>query len=127
MPDGACTCFQVQAFSSNPYIPFYGFLAPCAQTFNQLLLRPECCAASNVRFVAEGLRKLDAWIMGNEEYLAALYSDLRHIRQVRVSPHQTCGGDCGAHTAGAHTVSDIRGLTVQHMRQVCIWCQTYGG
>eukprot|EP00798_Chlamydomonas_sp_ICE-L_P005804 gene5804-6089_t len=61
-------------------------LPACIQLFNQLLLRPECCSASNIRFVAEGLYKLDAWLMAadNDEYLAALFNDLKHIRQTAV-------------------------------------------
>jgi hypothetical protein len=33
------------------------------QLFNQLLLRPECCSASNARYVLRGLKQLDGWVL----------------------------------------------------------------
>jgi hypothetical protein len=33
------------------------------QLFNQLLLRPECCSASNARYVLRGLKQLDGWLL----------------------------------------------------------------
>lgn len=61
--------------------------------FNQLLLRPECCAASNAAFMAEGLGHLDAWLASqagsrDTTYLVALQADLRHTRQVRAIAQQ---------------------------------------
>jgi hypothetical protein len=37
------------------------------QLFNQLLLRPECCSASNARFSLRGLKLLDTWIVAESE------------------------------------------------------------
>ncbi|KAF5827886.1 hypothetical protein DUNSADRAFT_18589, partial [Dunaliella salina] len=34
-----------------------------SQLFNQLLLRPECCSASNAQYLLAGLKFLDAWIL----------------------------------------------------------------
>ncbi|KAL6757599.1 DIL domain-containing protein [Haematococcus lacustris] len=54
-----------------------------AQLFNQLLLRPDCCCASNARHVLSGLRLLDQWLVvgAGDGLMRALYHELRHIRQ----------------------------------------------
>ncbi|GFH29243.1 dilute domain-containing protein, partial [Haematococcus lacustris] len=56
-----------------------------AQLFNQLLLRPDCCCASNARHVLSGLRLLDQWLVvgAGDGLMRALYQELRHIRQGR--------------------------------------------
>jgi len=58
------------------------------QIFNQLLLRPECCSASNVRFLSRGIAQLDAWLAGQADdedtaFMASLLPEMRHTRQVR--------------------------------------------
>jgi len=60
-----------------------------AQLFNQLLLRPECCSASNAKYLLAGLKWLDAWILAgapgsvapDASMLKPLYPELRHTRQ----------------------------------------------
>jgi hypothetical protein len=40
------------------------------QLFNQLLLRPECCSASNARYVLRGLKQLDGWLLAEHSSTA---------------------------------------------------------
>lgn len=94
------------------------------QLFNQLLLRPDCCCTSNARYVLEGLKRLDRWIMsGSDDYLAVLYRELRHVRQVRTrgagrGGGVESGGWGGARGAGDGTAGGRRpAATVA----VCIW------
>lgn len=56
------------------------------QMFNQLLLRPDCCSSSNVRFMSDGLGQIDAWLAGqagdeDTAFMASLLPELRHTRQ----------------------------------------------
>jgi hypothetical protein len=89
------------------------------QLFNQLLLRPECCSASNARYVLRGLKQLDGWILAEHSSTVG-YAVNSAAAAAAATPAAAAAAGSGAadgEDVGAEDAAADNGLQTEQQQQ----------